>query len=56
MKSRTVVQCSKCEQPIVSGESWGFACFKISGMEGYQFFHCRSQAGDCWERYLKKQK
>jgi hypothetical protein len=35
---KTVVVCSKCEQPIVSGEGFGFVCFKIPGMEGYNFF------------------
>jgi hypothetical protein len=54
MKFGTVVHCGKCEQPIVSGEAWGFVCFKIPGKEGYQFFHCRIRTGDCWESYLKE--
>ena len=30
---RTVITCSKCQQPIVSGEGFGFVCFKIPGQE-----------------------
>ena len=54
MKFSTVVQCSKCQDPIVSGQGWGFVCFKIPGEEGYHFFHCRFRAGGCWEAYLKE--
>jgi len=34
---RTVAICGKCQQPIVSEESFGFVCFKIPGKEGYHF-------------------
>ena len=54
MEFRTVVICSKCLQPIVSGGGFGFACFKIPGKEGYHFFHRRFRSGDCWEAYLKE--
>jgi hypothetical protein len=50
---RTAVACSKCKQPIVSGEGFGFVCFKIPGTEGYHFFHRRSRGEDCWEAYMK---
>jgi hypothetical protein len=53
---KTVVVCSKCKQPIVSGEGFGFVCFKIPGMEGYNFFHRRSSGGDCWEAYMQERK
>jgi hypothetical protein len=53
---RTVLHCSKCRQPIVSGQGFGFVCFKIPGKEGYQFFHCRFRTGDCWDSYLKERK
>ena len=53
MRFAAIVHCSKCKQPIVSGEGFGFVCFKIPGKEGYLFFHCRVRAGDCWEAYLK---
>ena len=56
MKLETVVQCSKCQQAIVSGEGRAFVCFKLPGQEAYQFFHCRSRTGDCWESYLKERK
>ncbi len=56
MKFGTVVYCSKCQEPIVSGEAFGFVCFKIPGKEGYQFFHRRFRGGDCWEAYLKEDK
>jgi hypothetical protein len=48
------VECSRCHQPITSGER--FVSFKIPGKESYQFFHCRLPAGDCWEGHLKKDK
>ena len=51
MEFKTVVICSKCQQPIVSGEGFGFVCFKIPG-EGYRFFHRRFRSGDCWEAYM----
>jgi hypothetical protein len=50
---RTGIVCSKCKQPIVSGEGFGFVCFKIPGTESYDFFHRRSRGEDCWEAYLK---
>ncbi len=52
MEFRKVVICSKCQQPIVSGEGFGFVCFKIPGQEGYHFFHRRFRSGDCWEVYV----
>jgi hypothetical protein len=54
VKVRTVIHCSKCLQPIVAGEGWAFVCFKIPGKEGYEFFHCRFRAGDCWDSYLQQ--
>jgi hypothetical protein len=56
MKSKTVIRCSKCQEPIVSGESVGFVCFKVPGRESYQFFHRRFRFGDCWDAYLKEGK
>jgi hypothetical protein len=56
VKFRTVVHCSKCREPIRSGEGFGFVCFKIPGKEAYQFFHYRSRTGDCWEAYLTEGK
>jgi len=50
---RTVAVCSKCKQPIVSGEGFGFVCFKSPGKEGYYFFHRRFRSGDCWEAYMR---
>jgi hypothetical protein len=35
VKLRTVVVCSKCQQPIASGEGWSFVRFKIPGKEGF---------------------
>ena len=54
MKFRTVVHCSKCQEPILPGEPFGFVCFKIPRKEGYQFFHNRFRSGDRWEFYLKE--
>ena len=56
MKFGTAVVCSKCMQPIVSGQGFGYVCFKIPGKEGYHFFHRRFRTGDCWEGYLKEPK
>jgi hypothetical protein len=53
VKFGTVVVCSKCKQPIVSGQGFGYICFKVPGTEGYHYFHCRFRGGDCWEAYLK---
>jgi len=52
----TLLRCSKCRQPIVHGEGFGFGVvsFKIPGKEGYYFFHYRVRARDCWETYLKE--
>ena len=54
MEPKTIVHCSECRQPIISGE-W-FVCFKIPGKKIYQFFHCRIRVGDCWEGHLKQSK
>lgn len=54
MRFRTNVICSKCQQPIVSGVGFGFACFKIPGKEGYLFFHRRFRGRDCWEAYMRR--
>ena len=35
MRFAAIVHCSKCKQPIVSGEGFGFVYFKIPGKEGY---------------------
>ncbi len=56
MKLGTVVLCNRCQQPIVSGENFGFACFKIPNKEGYHFFHRRFRGEDCWEGYLRERK
>jgi hypothetical protein len=53
MEFRKVIICSKCQQPIVSGEGFGFVRFKIPGMQDYQFFHRRLRMEDCWEVYLR---
>ena len=50
----TVIVCSKCKEPILLGEGFGFVCFKISGKGGYHFFHRRFRSGDCWEVYLRE--
>ncbi len=54
MKFGTAVVCSKCMQPIVSGQGFGYVCFKIPGKEGYHFFHRRLQTGDCWGDFLSE--
>ena len=54
MKFGTVVVCSKCKQPIVSGQGYGYVCFKIPGKEGYHFFHRRFRTGDCWDDFLRE--
>ena len=56
VKFGTVVVCSKCKQPIVSGQGYGYICFKIPGNEGYHFFHRREPGGDCWEAYLRERR
>jgi hypothetical protein len=52
MEPKTIVQCCKCRQAIISGER--FVCFKVPGEKIYQFFHCRIRVGDCWEGHLKQ--
>jgi hypothetical protein len=54
VKFGTVVVCSKCKQPIVSGQGFGYVCFKIPGEEGYHFFHRRFRTGDCWDDFLRE--
>ena len=56
MEFRTTVTCSKCKQPILSGQGFGFVCFKIPGKEDYRFFHRIFGGADCWEAYLKEGK
>lgn len=56
MEFRKVVFCAKCHQPIVSGEGFGFACFKTPGKQRYQFFHRRLPGGDCWEVYVRERR
>ena len=56
MQFRTAVTCSKCKQPIVSGQGFGFVCFKIPGKDSYRFFHHGLGGEDCWEAYLKEGK
>jgi hypothetical protein len=51
---REDVFCAKCHEPIVSGENFGFVCFKIPGQAGYQFFHRRFPGEDCWEAYIRE--
>src|SRR5437660_12883076 len=48
---QSVCRCSKCKQLIVSGEGFGFVCFKIPGTESYRFFHRRFCRGERWEAY-----
>ncbi len=54
MEFRTAIVCSKCKQPIVSGQGFGYVCFKIPGEEGYHFFHRRFRTGDCWDDFLRE--
>jgi hypothetical protein len=53
MEFRKAIVCSRCQQPMTSGEASAFVCFKIPGKEGYHFFHCRFRGGDCWDAYMK---
>jgi hypothetical protein len=53
---RTVIMCSQCQRPIVSGQGFGFVYFRIPGKESYRFFHRRFGGGDCWEAYLTERK
>jgi hypothetical protein len=46
VKFGTVVVCSKCKQPIVSGQGYAYICLKIPRNEGYHFFHRRFRTGD----------
>jgi hypothetical protein len=50
---RTDAICSKCQQAILSGEGFGYVCFKIPGQNSYHFFHRRFRSEDCWEAYVK---
>jgi len=54
MEFKTVVICDGCQQPIVSGEDFGFVSFKIPGKQGYHFYHRRFPGEDCWEAYMKE--
>lgn len=54
MEFKKAVICSKCQQPIASGEASAFVYFKITGKEDYHFFHCRSRNGDCWDAYMRE--
>ena len=54
MEFRTVVICSKCQQPIVPGDDFGYVCFKIPGKEGYHFFHRNHCGENCWEAYIRE--
>jgi hypothetical protein len=56
VKFGTVVVCSKCKQPIVAGQGYGYICFNIRGKEGCHFFHRRVADGDCWEAYLRERR
>ena len=56
MEFRAAVTCSKCKQAIVSGQGFGFVCFKIPGKDSYRFFHRGLGGEDCWEAYLKEDK
>ena len=56
MELRTAIMCSQCQQPIVSGQAFGFVYFKIPGETTYRFFHRRFGGSDCWEAYLKEGK
>ena len=51
MERATVVHCCGCQQPVIRGED--FVCFKMPGLEAYQFFHRRFRTGDCWEKHLE---
>jgi hypothetical protein len=51
---KTLIICSKCQQPIVSREGYGFACFKIPGQDAYHFFHRRFLGEDCWDAYMRE--
>ena len=53
MEFRTVAVCSKCKQPIVSGQGFGYVCFKIPGKEGYHFFHRRFRNRRLLGRFLE---
>ena len=44
MEFRTTVTCSKCKQPIVSGEGFGFVCFKIPGKQQVTTFFIENLA------------
>ncbi len=54
MRFAAIVHCSKCKQPIVPGQGFGYVCFKIPGEEGYHLFHRRFRTGDCWDDFLRE--
>ena|GEM_PF-2018506 len=54
MEFRAKVICSKCQQPIVSGEGFCFLYVQTPGKEGYQFFHRRFRGADCWEFFVSE--
>lgn len=54
MKFPAHLRCCKCHEPIISGEGFGYVCFKTPGREGYHYFHYRFRGGDCWETYLRE--
>lgn len=56
MKFGTIVHCSKCHERIIPGEGFAFVCFKTPGKAGFQIFHFRFRAGDCWEAFLQEGK
>jgi hypothetical protein len=45
-EGRSVILCSQCQRPIVSGQRFGFGYFKISGKKSYRFFHRRFSGGE----------
>jgi hypothetical protein len=53
MKFPAHLRCSKCQEPIIAGEGFGYVCFKTPGREGYHYFHYRFRGGDCWGTYLR---
>jgi hypothetical protein len=45
-EGRSVILCSQCHRPIVSGQLFGFAYFKIPGKKIARFFHRRFSGGE----------
>jgi len=52
MERATIIHCSGCQRPIIQGED--FVCFKMPGLETYQFFHRRFRGGDCWDGHINQ--